>query len=217
MFSMKSLKWVALGVVLVSFIALGFHFDLHEYVKPEVIKDFVVSFGILAPVIYVLLYAIANFIPYLAPVMSITGGLAFGTVKGTLLTVFAATVTSAFPFLTARKLGREWVNEKMQGTKYEKYTQKVDDNNFLFVLYMRLVPVLPYELQHYVAGLTKISLWKFLLATLLGIAPGTFALTFLGDSIMDVTSPKFFIAVGVFIIAIALPIAYTIIFKKDKV
>ena len=76
------------------------------------------------------------------------------------------------------------------------YQEAIRSNSFRFVLLLRLIPVVPWEMQTYIAGLTPISIPKFLIATALGSAPGTFLLVFLGASITDATSPQFRIALA---------------------
>jgi uncharacterized membrane protein YdjX (TVP38/TMEM64 family) len=80
---------------------------------------------------------------------------------------------------------------------------------------MRLIPVLPWEVQNYVAGLTKVKIPVFLLGTLIGIIPGSFALVFLGDSISDPSSWQFFAAIGINIIFFLIPVIY--LFIKNRI
>ena len=60
----------------------------------------------------------------------------------------------------------------------------------MFLLYMRLLPFIPYELQNYIAGLIDISVGKFILASFIGLLPGTFALIYLGNTITDISQFK---------------------------
>jgi len=50
------------------------------------------------------------------------------------------------------------------------------------VFVLRLIPVVSFDVISYAAGLTRIPFWKFLLATALGMAPGTFAFVYLGGA-----------------------------------
>lgn len=185
-----------------------------QFVTPENIKNLLLSAGKFSPIVYAVLYAIASFIPFLSPIMSVAGGLVFGAVWGTIITVIVATLSATLPFLIVKRFGKKWAEKKLQGSRFEKYHEKANKNSFLFVFYMRLIPAVPYELQHYIAGLTEISLGKYLLATLLGILPGTFAFSFLGESITHIGSPKFWIAIGVFIVAFAIPLGIQYFKKK---
>jgi uncharacterized membrane protein YdjX (TVP38/TMEM64 family) len=212
----KILLYSISSTLIAGLVFLIIKFNVSQYIQPEIIKEFIVGFGSFAIITYIILYAIAMFIPYLGPVMSVTGGLVFGTLLGTIITVIVATLTSTLPFLLSRKLGKKWVEKKLEGTKFENYADKAKKNDFLFVLYMRLIPVLPYELQNYVAGLTNISIPKFMLATFLGILPGTFALTFLGESITDIGSTQFWIAILIFTIAFIVPISINTLVTKHK-
>ncbi len=198
-------KWVLFVGFLIALLVLLF-VVFQRTLDPEQIKNSILSFGILAPIIFIILYSISLFIPMLSPVMSIVGGLAFGPFYGTLLVLLIATIASSLPLLLSRKLGRKWVLKKIKGTKYEKYQEKINKNSFLYIFYLRLIPIVPYEIQNYLAGLTKIRLPKFMLATFLGILPVTFSLVLLGDSITDLSSPKIYIALLLIIITILIPI-----------
>jgi uncharacterized membrane protein YdjX (TVP38/TMEM64 family) len=79
------------------------------------------------------------------------------------------------------------------------------------------VPIFPWEVQSYLAGLTKIPVLTYLLATALGIIPGTTSLVFLGDAIKDPTSWQFYTAIGLNIIMmIVVPVIATLIRKRRK-
>ena len=82
---------------------------------------------------------------------------------------------------------------------------------------MRLIPVLPWEVQNYVAGLTKVPVPTFLLATIVGTIPGTFSLAFLGDSIGDPTAWQFWVAIALNIVTALIPgIAIYVRSRKKK-
>jgi len=80
---------------------------------------------------------------------------------------------------------------------------------------MRLIPVLPWEIQNYVGGLSKVKLPTFVLATVLGIIPGSFSLVLLGSSISDPTSWKFYFAIGLNVLIALIPTLY-LYFKRRR-
>ena len=168
---------------------------------------FVRSFGPWAPIIYAVLYIASSPVPFVAPALSAAGGLLFGTVLGTVYTIIIATASALVPFAMARRLGREWVASKLKGKKLEAiYEQSAGDKGFVFILLMRLIPVLPWEVQNYVGGLCKVSVVKFVLATMLGIIPGTFSLVFLGSSISDPGAWQFWAAIALKIVTALVPV-----------
>jgi uncharacterized membrane protein YdjX (TVP38/TMEM64 family) len=82
---------------------------------------------------------------------------------------------------------------------------------------MRLIPVLPWEVQNYVAGLTKVSVPVYMLATALGIIPGSLGLVLLGDAIDDPTSWKFIAAIALnAVVMVGAPLIATVLRRRKS-
>ena len=67
----------------------------------------------------------------------------------------------------------------------------------------RLIPAVPYNLINYAFGLTGMNYPAYILASALGIIPGTFAFINIGDKAMDIASPSFWIAIGLLVLLLA--------------
>ena len=174
-------------------------------INPTDIKEWILSFGMWAPILYILLYTIRPLIFFPASVLSITGGLAFGAWMGTIYTVIGATLGAVVAFLVARKLGSGLIKEKANAGKVEQIQQQLEKNGFIYVLIFRLLPIFNFDLISYAAGLSKVRLLSFFLATLIGIIPGTFAYNFLGSSIVS-KDPQIIIgAIVVFLVLTIVP------------
>jgi uncharacterized membrane protein YdjX (TVP38/TMEM64 family) len=214
-------RWISITLIVVVVGVLGtlagYYFSqCRENACPS-IQQFVVSFGPWAPLIFAILYIAASPIPFVATVLSATAGLLFGTVLGALYAVVIATISSLVPFTISRRLGRDWVASKLKGKKLDEiYEQSAGSGGFLFIMLMRMLPVLPWEVQNYVAGLSKVSVVTFLLATLVGIIPITTSLTFLGSSANDPTSWQFYVAIGINVAALLIPAAVIYIRNRQK-
>ncbi|MCK5107742.1 MAG: TVP38/TMEM64 family protein [Nanoarchaeota archaeon] len=194
------------SIILILAISSSIYFRIWQYIQPEIIKTYIEGFGVWIPVIYCLLYLIAVFIPHAGTAMTIVGGLLFTPAFGTALVITISSVGSIFPFLIAKKFGRERIKSKIEKTKYKKYLNRTDENSFMFILYMRLIPLIPYELQNYIAGLIDISVGKFILATFIGLLPGTFALIYLGNTLTDIQPSKLIILGLISLFALLLPL-----------
>jgi uncharacterized membrane protein YdjX (TVP38/TMEM64 family) len=205
-----ALPWirVAGGVALLAALGLALHAG---WLDPSRLKEFLLSFGRLAPVIWVLLYLVAVFIPYATTVMTVAAGLAFGVVWGGVLTYGVTLFASLLPFTVARRLGREWVERRVGGTRVEKYVELINRHAFLVFFYLRLLPTLPYEVQNHVAGVTRISYRHFVLASALGNGPMLFVLVFLGDGMASPGSTRFWTALGIYALALLSPIVVALI------
>ncbi len=183
------------------------------WLDPSRVRDFILSFGVLAPVVWTLLYLVAVFIPYATTVMTVAAGLAFGVVQGGLLTYGVTLFASLLPFTVARRLGRDWVERRVGGTRAEKYVELINRHAFLVLFYLRLLPTLPYEVQNHVAGITRIRYRHFLLASALGNGPILFVLAFLGDGMATPDSPRLWAAVVLYVLALLTPPALALIRK----
>lgn len=152
-------------------------------ITPEKARRFVLSFGVWAPAIYLVTYG-QPIVPLPASVMTITGGLAFGPLWGTLAALAGATTRACTQFGVARLLGREAVTKLLKGRAASLDTA-LGRNSFKAVLLIRLIPNLPYDVQNYGLGFSQVRFAPFALATALGIIPASFAFVYLGYSLTD--------------------------------
>lgn len=132
---------------------------------------------VLAALAYVGIYAaaVAVSIPG-AVVITVTGGLLFGTVLGTVLAVSGAAIGAVLVFLAARSaLGPLLVSPKLAGRVgpwLERLRPGLERDGFNYVLALRLIPVVPFWLTNLAPALVGMRLAPFALATLIGIIPG---------------------------------------------
>lgn len=210
-------KHIILGGIYILILAAIIYFQVWQYVKPELLKTYLDGFGVWAPIIFCLLYLVAVFIPHVGTIMTIVGGLLFSPLWGTIIVIALSSVGSIMPFLIAKKYGRKRIKAKIEKTKYKKYLHHTNKNSFMFVLYLRLIPAIPYELQNYIIGLVDISTSKFFIATFVGLLPGTFVLIYLGNTITDIQPIKLIILGVISLFAILLPLVLKKYTKAKKV
>jgi uncharacterized membrane protein YdjX (TVP38/TMEM64 family) len=191
---------IALSIILIIWFSRStLQFD------PQEIRNWILSFGLLAPLIYIVIYTIRPLIFFPASILSIAGGLAFGAAMGTVYTMIGATLGAILSFLLARKLGKR-VTEKQWKGKFKKIQNQLEKNGFYYVLFLRFIPVLNFDLISYIAGVSSVRLTAFFFGTVIGIIPGTFAYNFLGSSLIS-GSPKVIItAIIMFLLVMLIPI-----------
>lgn len=192
-------------VTLLALAARSF-FSQYSQFTSDNLELFIRGFGPLSVPIYGLAYFLGSPIPFLAPILAAAGGLLFGPVSGTALAILASTATSLLPFMIARRLGRGWVETKLKGSRLDDLLQKANRGGFTFILLLRLVPVMPWELQNYVAGITQVKLPTYLAATLVGSAPLSVALVFLGAAAKQPASWQFYAALALTGAVVAVPL-----------
>ena len=135
--------------------------------------------GVLAPIVFMLIYATATILFLPGSVLTLAGGALFGPVLGTLYNLTGATLGAALAFLISRYLASDWVSEKAGG-KVKQLINGVEGEGWRFVAFVRLVPLFPFNLLNYALGLTKIRFMHYLMATYVFMLPGAIAYTWLG-------------------------------------
>ncbi len=127
--------------------------------------------------------------------ISAAAGYAFGLVGGVGLVWVAAVLGACLSFWLGRRLGRDGV-ARIAGRHLARLDDLVERHGIIAVLVARLIPVVPFTAVNYGSGLTAISFRAYLLATAVGIVPGTVAYVSVGAYGADPTSPPFLLAAG---------------------
>ena len=183
MFRLALLFLLALSIsVLALPDVLGFDIDLPER---EALELWIDAAGLVGPVLVVTLMTaaiVASPLPS-API-ALAAGAAYGHTFGTLLVVLGAELGALAAFLLARGLGRPFV-ERQFGQKMDNGFLGSQNALTFLVFGSRLLPFLSFDMISYAAGLSKLHLWRFALATLAGIIPASFLLAHLGSEAMN--------------------------------
>ncbi len=137
--------------------------------------------GWLAPIAFVVIYDGVTVLLFPAVVVTLAGGALFGVVAGSLITLVAALLGATIAFVIGRRLGQTNV-QRLLGGRATRWEEWMRQRGFVALLYARLVPIVPFNLLNYAAGMTGISLRSYVAATAIGIAPGTVAYTALGST-----------------------------------
>jgi uncharacterized membrane protein YdjX (TVP38/TMEM64 family) len=129
--------------------------------------------GVLAGGAYVLIYvAVVAFSLPGATVMTLAGGLLFGALAGTALTVVAATIGAALVFLLARRIAGADALDRL-GPRAAAIAAGLRRDAASYLLVLRLVPLFPFVLVNLVPAFCGVRLSVFVATTFLGILPGT--------------------------------------------
>ncbi|MFO1324696.1 MAG: TVP38/TMEM64 family protein [Burkholderiales bacterium] len=189
-----ALKFALLALfvgVVVAFFALGGQ----RYLTLETIKSnrdallrFTEAHFAAALVIGFLIYvgAVAFSLPG-ALLLSLTAGFVFGRWVGTALVIVAATVGATIVFVAARYIFADAARRRL-GALGERINAGFTQNAFNYMLFLRLVPAFPFFLVNLAPALTTIPLRTYVLATLIGIVPGTFVFVNLGETLGRIDS-----------------------------
>jgi uncharacterized membrane protein YdjX (TVP38/TMEM64 family) len=165
---------------------------------PDEVRDFGESLGPFAVALFVPLFVLANF-AITWPILAGAAGLLFGTVGGTPLALAGVTTAALAQMWVARRLAAGH-----HGNLLPKRTKAIEHfltrNGMVAVMESRIVPLLPYGLVNYSAGLTHLRYRDMALGTAVGAAPKVFAYTALGGTLSDLGSPEAIAAVTLLVL-----------------
>ena len=184
---------------------------LGSLVTPQQLQEAVSRCENWATLAYIGLFALLPAFFFPVAVLALAGGLCFGLWQGALYTFIGAVVNCSVMFWMARHWGREKIRaiiEERLAPQWQKRLDKLEGREgFLLLIILRLIPAVPYNLINYAFGLTGMKYPAYILGSALGIIPGTFAFINIGDKAMDVTSPGFWIAIGLLLLLLAVTAA----------
>lgn len=147
-------------------------------------RDYILSYGIIAPMIFVAIYTFLPITFFPASLLTIVAGLSFGVARGSFYTIIASLTGSTLAYFIASYFGKDVV-VKLAGKKAQWIKSNIEGNGFDTILIMRLLPIVPFNIVSYSAGLAGISYTKYILATALGVLPEIFIYTYAGSVIID--------------------------------
>tara|TARA_B100001250_G_scaffold356647_1_gene331859 strand:- start:6 stop:503 length:498 start_codon:yes stop_codon:yes gene_type:complete len=136
--------------------------------------------------------------------LTFSAGLFFGFYSATLICSFASTIGATFTFLIARHMLGAALTNRL-GQTLESINSELASNGKFYVLFVRLVPVFPFQIINLTLGLSKVSLRDFYLYSQIGMLPATAVLTYAGakaveiETIADIFTPQ--ILYALFLIA----------------
>ena len=144
------------------------------------------TMGIYAPIIYIVLYTIATWLILPSTPLNLTGGAIFGIWWGTLWTTIAALVAAIASFAFTRTIGRKIVAQKLAGGWYA-VDAEIRQGGLFYIFAVRLLPIVPYGIVNFVAGLTSIKFKDYAIGTLLGTLPGVLPFVMMGAGISELS------------------------------
>lgn len=139
------------------------------------------AMGLWAPLAYLGLYAAGTIAFLPGALFALAGGALFGPVWGTVLNLAGATIGASIAFLVARYIAGGWV-ERTAGGRVKRLVEGVEAEGWRFVAFVRLVPLFPFNLTNYALGLTRIKFVTYVVTSLICMAPGAIAYTWLGHA-----------------------------------
>ncbi len=175
-------RYLKLGIVLAGVMALAAAArTLPLAAWLEAFNERVVGLGVAGMVLFALLYAAATVLMVPGSLLTLASGAAFGLLPGFVTVLCGATLGAAAAFLVSRHLARKrvelWIQRK---PSFVAVDRAVAREGWKIVFLTRLSPVFPFNFQNYAYGLTSISFGQYVVASWIGMIPGTFLYVYLG-------------------------------------
>lgn len=176
--------------VLAAGLAAFFIFRLDRYLSLSALADnreallaWVQEQGVLAPLIFIAVYAaaVATSVPG-GVVLTVAGGFLFGTVLATIYVVIGATIGAGAVFLAARSAFAEPLRARA-GPTLQKMEAGFRKDAVSYMLHLRLVPLYPFWLVNLVPALLGVPFTTYAWTTLVGIVPGTAVYASIGNGL----------------------------------
>jgi uncharacterized membrane protein YdjX (TVP38/TMEM64 family) len=152
------------------------------------LRDWASSVGPLFPLAFLGAHVVVTVFPFPRTAFTLAAGLLFGPALGIVIVVVASTISAVIALLLVRALG--W---QLTGVVSHPAVASVDARlrarGWPAILSLRMIPAVPFSVLNYAAGASAVRLIPYLLATLVGLLPGTTAVVVLGDALTGNVSP----------------------------
>jgi uncharacterized membrane protein YdjX (TVP38/TMEM64 family) len=209
------LLWAIAIIAVILYVGPDRIAHVYEHLTPHGIREFILSYEPYSALVYILLQAIRPFMFMPATPFTIAGGFIFGHVYGLVLATAGTTLAAILTFSMSRYLFRDYIKKKLS-TKYAGLDGHLDGQGILVVAAIRLVPIVPFDAVGYLAGVSSIGFFEYLIGTIIGELPGAFVLTMLGSNLRDIQSPWLIVSLVLAALLILLPEAYRRLSKKRE-
>lgn len=180
------------------FVLIG-SFVLFAFVGTDGVRDLLTDigespWGIAA---FIAAYAISVVILLPGTIGTLAAGAVFGFPLGGFVALTGASLGATGGFIVSRLMGREGA-QQLFGARLTGIDEWIGRNDFLSILVLRLMPVIPFNLLNYGSGLTSVRLGRYVAASVIGMAPATFLAVALADQADDPLGGTFLILLAAF-------------------
>jgi uncharacterized membrane protein YdjX (TVP38/TMEM64 family) len=171
---------VLIAIVVALFLAMRF-LPVREWLTN--FNDWVGQMGVLGIFIFIGVYALATILLAPGSILTIGAGFAFGLWKGFFAVSGGATLGAALAFLVARFIARAKIQAiAHRNEQFREVDSAIGKQGAKLIFLLRLSPVIPFNLSNYFYGLTGVRFWPYVLASWIGMMPGTFLYVYIGTA-----------------------------------
>lgn len=132
--------------------------------------------------VFALVFVMATLVCVPAAPLTAIAGFLFGPTCGVLLTSPLGVLSASLAWWVGRFIARPWILHRLeQRPRFAAIDAAVGQNGFRIVFLLRLASVLPFAPLSYALGASRVRRYDFILASWLGLLPGTFLYVYLGS------------------------------------
>jgi uncharacterized membrane protein YdjX (TVP38/TMEM64 family) len=210
----KLIKHITITLLIIFAILITLSYLLNRNISLTDIQDYVKSYGALAPLVLFVMIIIASSIGFIFQIPVAVAGLLLNPWMAFFISLAGLTIGAIISFSIARIFARDYVEKRFvkKLEKLKKYDEHLKKRGFITVLIFRLIAIIPYELINIAGGLSRVKASSFLLATIIGIIPGTAIAVYFAKTTQNIESTEFLVAM---IINIAFSLT-PLLFKKVR-
>ena len=184
--------WYLLTIIPIILLILGYIYPSSFFSNQERIRDFVESYGIFAPIVFVIIQILEVVLtPISHYVVGLAGGFIFGTWYGFILNYIGRVIGTLIAFYLGRNFGRKIIKHLVKQENVAKY-EKLFEKGKLILFLMYFLPIFPDDELSYLAGFSSMKARVFIPIILLGHIGGSLGLAFLGSG-LSYSNPFFII------------------------
>ncbi|MBN2853785.1 MAG: TVP38/TMEM64 family protein [Clostridia bacterium] len=151
----------------------------------EQLQQYVESYGILAPLIFLFIQTLQVIIaPIPGNITTLAGGAVFGVWEGFLYGTIGIVTGSVIAYWLARFYGKPLVIRLVGSDMYNKYADTFIGRSFIVLLTVFLFPFFPDDALCLIAGISKIKFGLFILLVVIGRSPGILLTSYIGAGVI---------------------------------
>lgn len=173
-------KFIFWALLIAALLVGAKYFHVQELLRSSL--AWISGLGPWGPAAFIAVYILACVLFIPGSVLTLGAGALFGVAWGSIYVSIASTLGAAAAFLIGRYLAREAIARKMEShARFKAIDEAVAKEGWKIVGLVRLSPVFPFNLLNYALGLTRVSFRDYVLASWLGMIPGTVMYVYIGS------------------------------------
>jgi uncharacterized membrane protein YdjX (TVP38/TMEM64 family) len=183
-------RWVKVGgVIALASLAVGAAFVLPLSHWASQLVDWMRRAGPTGAIAFAAVYVLAAVLMLPGSVLTAGAGVAYGPWWGTLFVSPVSVVAATVAFMLGRTAARGWITKRTGADpRFRAVDAALGRRGFRIVALLRLSPLFPFNVLNYALGLTGVGLRDYVLASFIGMLPGTFLYVYIGSLVGDVAA-----------------------------